>query len=155
MIAPPGLHDVTEVIRLPEPPGMFQPQELQNQNFIIDPNAAQSPTESSILTQMKLLQSAGFKDGLAYGLNKAQSAVNQMVNQQTTNNMNVVPCSGNQHQPIISNNLSMASSSNKQKNVSRKKCASFNDSQTEVRSAGVGEEEDNVTCIKSSLDKVS
>lgn len=162
MVAPPGLHDVTEVIRLPEPPGMFQPQPdmIQNQNFIIDPNTmAQSPTESSILTQMKLLQSAGFKDGLAYGLTKAQSAVNQMVNQQTTNNMNVAPCA-NQHQPMITNNLCMASSSNKQKNLSRKKCSSgsFAESQTagtiEVRSAGVGEEEENVTYIKSSLDKV-
>jgi ankyrin repeat protein len=160
MVAPPGLHDVTEVIRLPEPPGMFQPQDLQNQNFIIDPNAAQSPTESSILTQMKLLQSAGFKDGLAYGLTKAQSAVNQMVSQQATNNMNVAPCSGSQHQPMITNNLCMASSSNKQKNVSRKKCASFNESQSvgsiEVRGAGVGgEEEENVTYIKSTLDKVN
>lgn len=162
MVAPPGLHDVTEVIRLPEPPGMFQPQAdmVQNQNFIIDPNTmAQSPTESSILTQLKLLESAGFKDGLAYGLTKAKSAVDQMVNQQTTNNMNVAPCA-NQHQPMITNNLCMASSSNKQKNVSRKKCSSgsFAESQTvgtiEVRSAGVGEEEENVTYIKSSLDKV-
>lgn len=164
MVTPPGLHDVTEVIRLPEPPGMFQPPAdmMQNQNFIIDPNSmAQSPTDSSILTQMKLLQSAGFKDGLAFGLTKAQSAVNQMVNQQTTttNNMNVAPCA-NQHQPMITNNLCMASSSNKQKNVSRKKCSSgsFAESQTvgtiEVRSAGVGEEEENVTYLKSSLDKV-
>lgn len=159
MVGPPGLHDVTEVIRLPEPPGMFQPQAadmIPNPNFTIDP--LQSPTEPSIL-QMKLLQSAGFKDGLAYGLTKAQSAVNQMVNQQTTtNNMNVAPC-GNQHQPMVANNLCMASSSNKQKNVSRKKCSSgsFTDSSqgtNEVRSAGVGEEEDNVTYIKSSLDKV-
>lgn len=162
MVAPPGLHDVTDVIRLTEPPGMFQPQAemIQNQNFIMDPSSiTQSPTESSILTQMKLLQSAGFKDGLAYGLTKAQSAVNQMVNQQTTNNMNVVPCV-NQHQPMITNNLCMASSSNKQKNLSRKKCSSgsFAESQTvgtiEVRSAGVGEEEENVSYIKSSLDKV-
>lgn len=164
MVAPPGLHDVTEVIRLPEPPGMFQPQPdmIPNQNFIIDPNTmTQSPPESSILTQMKLLQSAGFKDGLAYGLTKAQSAVNQMVSQQTTtstNNMNVAPC-GNQHQPMITNNLCMTSSSNKQKNVSRKKCSSgsFADGQTvgtiEVRSAGVGEEEENVGYIKSK-DKV-
>lgn len=164
MVAPPGLlHDVPEVIRLPEPPGMFQPQGdmMQNQNFIIDPNVmTQSPTESSILTQMKLLQSAGFKDGLAYGLTKAQSAVNQMVNQQTTtttNNMNVPPC-GNQHQPMITNNLCMTSSTNKQKNVSRKKLSSgsFNDCQTtgtiEVRSAGVGEEED--SRLKSNLEKV-
>jgi ankyrin repeat domain-containing protein 17 len=166
MVAPPGLHEVTEVIRLPEPPGMFQPQAdmMQNQNFIIDPNAmTQSPTESSILTQMKLLQSAGFKDGLAYGLTKAQSAVNQMVNQQTTtttNNMNVAPC-GNQHQPMITNNLCMTSSSNKQKNVSRKKCSSGSFPETqpvgtiEVRSAGVGEEEENVSQMKSTLDKVS
>lgn len=164
MVAPPGLHDVTDVIRLPEPPGMFQPQAdmIQNQNFIIDPNSmTQSQTESSVLNQMKLLQSAGFKDGLAYGLTKAQSAVNQMVNQQTTttNNMNVAPC-GNQHQPMITNNLCMASSSNKQKNVSRKKCSSgsFAETQTvgtiEVRSAGVGEEEENVIHMKSSLDKV-
>lgn len=161
MVAPPGLRDVTEVIRLPEPPGMFQPQAdmIQNQNFIIDPNT-QSQTESSILTQMKLLQSAGFKDGLAYGLTKAQSAVNQMVNQQTTNNMNVAPC-GNQHQPMLTNNLCMSSSTNKQKNLSRKKCSSgsFAESQNvgtiETRSAGVGEEEDSVTYIKSSLDKAS
>ena len=158
MVAPPGLHDVTEVIRLPEPPGMFQPQELQNQNFIVDSSVAHSPTESSILTQMKLLQSAGFKDGLAYGLTKAQSAVNQMVNQQTTNNINMLPCGGNQQQPMITNNLCIASSSNKQKNVSRKKCASFTESANvgnlEVRGAGVGEDEENVTYIKSTLDKV-
>lgn len=163
MVAPPGLHDVTEVIRLPEPPGMFQPQAeiIQNQNFTIEPNTmAQSPTESSILSQMKLLQSAGFKDGLAYGLTKAQSAVNHMVNQQTnTNNMNVTSYA-NQHQSMITNNLCMASSSNKQKNLSRKKCSSgsFAENQTagaiEVRSAGVGEEEENVTYVKSSLDKV-
>lgn len=160
MVGPPGMHEVTEVLRLPEPPGLFQPQgDMQNQNFIIDPNQmAQQPTESSILTQMKLLQSAGFKDGLAYGLTKAQSAVNQMVNQQNTNNMNLAPC-GNQHQPMITNNLCMVSSSNKQKNLSRKKCASgsFSDGQTvgtvEVRSSGVGEEE-NITYAKSGLDKV-
>lgn len=161
MVAPPGLHDVTDVIRLPEPPGMFQPQAdlIPNQNFIIDPNSmTQSPTESSILNQMKLLQSAGFKDGLAYGLTKAQTAVSQMVNQQTpTNNMNVAPC-GNQHQPMITNNLCMASSSNKQKNVSRKKCSSGSFAEhplAEVRSAGVGEEEENVSHMKSTLDKVS
>lgn len=161
MVAPPGLHDVTDVIRLPEPPGMFQPQAdlIPNQNFIIDPNSmTQSPTESSILNQMKLLQSAGFKDGLAYGLNKAQTAVSQMVNQHTpTNNMNVAPC-GNQHQPMITNNLCMASSSNKQKNVSRKKCSSGSFAEhppAEVRSAGVGEEEENVSHMKSTLDKVS
>lgn len=164
MVAPPGLHDVTEVIRLPEPPGMFQPQAdmIHNQNFIIsDPNAmTQTPTDSSILTQMKLLQSAGFKDGLAYGLTKAQTAVNQMVNQQqTTNNMNVAPC-GNQHQPIITNNLCMASSTNKQKNLSRKKnsSGSFAESQsgavtTEIRGAGVGEDEENITFV-TNLDKV-
>lgn len=155
MVAPPGLHDVTEggVIRLTEPPGMFhgcQPEMIPNQTFIIDPNNTQTPTESSILTQMKLLQSAGFKDGLAYGLTKAQSAVNQMVNQQTTpNNINVVP-----------NNLGMTTSANKQKNISRKKSASgalIAESQAmlnnEVRSSGVGEEE-NVTYVKSSLEKV-
>lgn len=164
MVAPPGLHDVTEVIRLPEPPGMFQPQAadmIHNQNFIIsDPNSmTPTPTDSSILTQMKLLQSAGFKDGLAYGLTKAQTAVNQMVNQQTTNNMNVAPCS-NQHQPIITNNLCMTSSTNKQKNLSRKKNASgsFAESQsgavtTETRSAGVGEDEENITFV-TNLDKV-
>lgn len=158
MNVPPGLHDVTEVIRLAEPPGMFQPQPdmMQNQNFIIDPNNMTQPqSESSILTQMKLLQSAGFKDGLAYGLTKAQTAVNQMVNQQTTNNMNLAPCA-NQHQPMITNNLCMTSSSNKQKNLSRKKCSSGSFTETgavEVRSAGVGEEEENVTYIKS-LDKV-
>lgn len=165
IVAPPGLHDVTDVMRMPEPPGMFQPQAemIPNQNFIIDPNSmTQSPTETTILNQMKLLQSAGFKDGLAYGLTKAQSAVNQMVSQQTTtttNNMNVAPC-GNQHQPMITNNLCLASSSNKQKNVSRKKCSSgsFTESQTvgtiEVRSAGVGEDEENVIHMKSTLDKV-
>jgi len=160
MVAPPGLSEVAEVIRLPEPPGMFQPQAdlMQNQNFIIDPSTmTQQQTESSILTQMKLLQSAGFKDGLAYGLTKAQSAVNQIVNQQGTNNMNAVPCGNQQHQPMITNNLCMTSSSNKQKNLSRKKCSSgsFNEmTQTvgtiEVRSQGVGEE-DNVM-YKSSLD---
>lgn len=161
-VPPPGLHDVTEVIRLAEPPGMFQPQPelMQNQNFIIDPNTMTQPqSESSILTQMKLLQSAGFKDGLAYGLTKAQTAVNQMVNQQTTNNMNMTPCA-NQHQPMITNNLCLTSSSNKQKNLSRKKCSSGSFTETptgtfEARSAGVGEEEENVQLLmKSSLEKV-
>lgn len=158
--APPGLHDVTDVIRLPDPPGMFQQHHhmvgeniqelpaastklmspLTNQNFIIDPNimahghataAASVQQTESILTQMKLLQSAGFKDGLAYGLTKAQSAVSQIVNQQQQqNNINNINPTGinPQHQQIIQNNLCMPSSSssggssnnNKQKNVSRK-----------------------------------
>jgi ankyrin repeat domain-containing protein 17 len=161
MVAPPGLHDVTEgVIRLTEPPGMFQgcqPEMIPNQTFIIDPNT-QTPTESSILTQMKLLQSAGFKDGLAYGLTKAQSAVNQMVNQQPPNNISVATC-GNQ--PIIPNNLGMTTSANKQKNIARKKTASGTliaeyqaTLNNEIRSSGVGEEE-NVTYVKSSLEKVN
>lgn len=180
MVAPPGLHEVAEVIRLQEPPGIFQSQAemMQNQNFIIDPNVIQqhhqqAATEASIMTQMKLLQSTGFKDGLAYGLTKGQNAVNQMI-QQNTNNMNVVAqCPGNvtsvqQHQAMITNNLCMpsssatttssASASNKQKNNSRKqKSSSYNDqnatvSSSETRGVGVGEEESN---IKSSLvDKV-
>lgn len=176
MVAPPGLHEVAEVIRFQEPPGIFQPQAemMQNQNFIIDPNVIQqhhqqqAATEASIMTQMKLLQSTGFKDGLAYGLTKGQNAVNQMI-QQNTNNMNVVPCPNaavQQHQAMITNNLCMPSSSttttsasNKQKNNSRKqKSSSYNDqnatvSSSETRGVGVGEEESNIL-IKSSLDKV-
>lgn len=144
MVAPPGLHEVAEVIhsniRLQEPPGIFQSQAemLQNPNFIIDPMPTsavqQQQNDSSI--QMKILQSTGFKDGLAYGLTKGQSAVSQIINQQSnnnnTNNMNVAPCSTQQHQTLITNNLatclpsssSKTSSSNKQKNISRKKCSS-------------------------------
>ncbi len=169
MVAPPGLHEVAEVIRLQEPPGIFQTQAemMQNQNFIIDPNVIQQhhqqQTEASIMTQMKLLQSTGFKDGLAYGLTKGQNAVNQMI-QQNTNNINVSTCTAlqqQQHQAMMTNNLCMPSSStsNKQKNNSRKqKSSTFTDSQTinsgqESRGIGVGEDEANVH-IKSSLDKV-
>lgn len=160
MAAPPGLHDVGAgdgVIRLNEPPGMFQPEMIPNQTFIID-STTQQTSDASLLTQMKLLQSAGFKDGLAYGLTKAQSAVNQMVSQQAPNN--IATC-GSQHQPMMPNNLCMTTSANKQKNISRKKSASgtlIAESQgmlnNEVRSSGVGEE-DNVTYVKSSLEKVS
>lgn len=69
-------------------------QSTTNQNFIIDPNIQHAnvvqPAES-ILAQMKLLDSPGFKDGLAYGLTKAQSnAVHQIVNNNNNNNSNVV-----------------------------------------------------------------
>lgn len=64
-------------------------QSTTNQNFIVDPNIQHAnvvqPAES-ILTQMKLLDSPGFKDGLAYGLTKAQSnAVHQIVNNSNNN----------------------------------------------------------------------
>lgn len=172
MVAPPGLHEVAEVIhsniRLQEPPGIFpsQAEMMQNPNFIIDP--------MSSAVQQQILQSTGFKDGLAYGLTKGQSAVSQIINQQSTNNMNVAPCA-TQHQ-MLTNNLSTAtsktSSSNKQKNISRKKCSSSTVSSVTAlatssatlesqqmseiaRGAGVGEEESNILHIKSSLDKVS
>ena len=182
MVAPPGLHEVAEVIhsniRLQEPPGIFpsQAEMMQNPNFIIDP--------MSSAVQQQILQSTGFKDGLAYGLTKGQSAVSQIINQQSssnvTNNMNVAPCA-TQHQ-MLTNNLSTTasktscavsktSSSNKQKNISRKKCSSSSTVSTALatsistlegqqmseiaRGAGVGEEESNILHIKSSLDKVS
>lgn len=164
MVSPPGLHEVTEVIRLQDPPGMFQTQTemMQNQNYIIDQNLMSQVSDSSMLSQMKLLQSTGFKDGLAYGLTKGQNAVSSIINQQNGNNINVVTCN-NQQPPLIPNNLCMtsaaSSSTNKQKNISRKKLTSgsYNDMQAAAGTAEVRtttNEEENVSYIKSSLDKV-
>lgn len=178
--APPGIHEVTE-IRLPDPPGMFQqhiinenldqhhankaiplPPQIPNQNFIIDPtmptlgHPANVEQTESILAQMKLLQSAGYKGGLTYGLTKAQSnAVNQIINNNTNNVMNSAS------QQMIQNNLCLptqSTSNNKQKNLLRKNNRqtspfenNLSSAEQQLRSQPIGED-DSSTYIRSCLE---
>lgn len=87
LAAPPGLHEVPESIRVtnkqmfqqhPAKDGLDQQQNnqmLANSNVFLDGNIAS--TDPSILTQMRLIQMQGFKDGLAHGLSRAPAQQQQ------------------------------------------------------------------------------